>query len=241
MTIAPTLFEATRLRTPRPTAHRPVPDRPVAPGDLVSVPSEQTARNGVVGGIVTGLYGPDGKGNGPRVAFTLHGKDRGRVVPLDLVIRHAKPDELIEDFFAAKAPIVVIPCGAQKLDSPAPAGMMYVGQQHRLARQAADTLARNLDARVLILSAKYGLLDLDTVIEPYDMTIGHPDAVTSLDVARQLIGMDARTIIALTPRDYTALLRGRVGTRVEERLAGTSSIFEQRSILAKVKDGECIA
>lgn len=236
MSTAPTLFEATRLRTPRPTEDRPIPTRPLQLGDHAH-PISLMSPKGWPSGEVVALYGPDGKGNGPRATLRMFRTDDRRTFALDDLRRHAKAHEIVEDFYAEKYPVVVIPCGGKKLTEPAPAGDLYIGSQHRLARQAADTLARNLGARVLILSAKHGLLDLETVVEPYDMTIDHPNAVTAQDVAHQLIGMDARTIIALTPKGYTNLLRGRVGTRIEDRLAGTSGIFEQRTILSTIKNG----
>lgn len=234
MTItAPTLFSPEPITSPRPTERRPVAPRPIALGDHCTVPDLYTMRGGVWGGEAVGLT----RG---RVTIRRHGKKgETRSFPLEKVVRHAKPNELIEDFFAEKDPIIVIPCGKKKLDHAAPAGDLYIGSQHRLARQAADRLAFNNFGRVVILSAKHGLLDLDTVIEPYDLTVGDEGAVDKGYVARQLIAMDARNIIALTPKGYTDLLTGRVGIRVDARLSG--DIFEQRRQLAQIKHGEWVA
>ena len=238
MSTAPiTLFEATRLPNPRPAGDRPVAPRQLELGDRAH-PRSLCSPKGWPSGEVVAFYGPDGKGRGPGATLRMSRNDERRTFALDDLQRHAKPQEVVDDFFAEKDPIVVIPCGGKKLNEPAPAGDLYTGGQHRLARQAADRLALNLGGRVLILSAKHGLLDLDTVIDPYEQRIDAPGAVTQDDVARQLIAMDARNIIALTPKAYTHLLRGRVGVRVDDRLAGTASIFEQRTILATIKNGD---
>jgi hypothetical protein len=224
------------------TAPRPTDERPVAPRRLEvgnhAHPISLISPRGWPSGEVVALLGPDGeKGRGPRATLMMFGTKDRRTFPISDLRRHALPHEIIEDWFAEKDPIIVIPCGYRKLDHAAPAGDMYVGGHHRLARQAADRLALNHGGRVVILSAKHGLLDLDTVIEPYDVTVGDWDAVDKDYVTRQLIAMDARNIIALTPKSYTALLTGRSGSRVDDRLAGTTSIFEQRTVLATIKNG----
>lgn len=79
------------------------------------------------------------------------------------------------------AELIVIPCGARKLDRPARAADMYVGSYHRACRRAAQALRPD---RLLILSARYGLLGLDDLIEPYDTPHGAAAAV-SADVVRE--------------------------------------------------------
>lgn len=80
--------------------------------------------------------------------------------------------------------IVVIPCGGKKLDKPAPAAELYIGSMF------ADTLrtARHMtsDENIRILSAKHGLITLDQIIEPYDVTMGDTDCV-SMDKLRDQI------------------------------------------------------
>ncbi|MCX5134363.1 hypothetical protein OOK06_20005 [Streptomyces sp. NBC_00340] len=70
--------------------------------------------------------------------------------------------------------LVVIPCGSRKLDRRSPAGDLYVGSYHRACRRAAEALE---PGRLLILSARYGLLDLDDVVEPYDTPHGAADSI----------------------------------------------------------------
>lgn len=130
--------------------------------------------------------------------------------------------------------LVVVPCGRAKLDHAAPAGQLYVGGQHRLARQAADVLAAQAGGHVVILSALHGLLQLDQLVEPYDVTMGDPEAVTVDVVQRQLAQLGASRVIALTPRAYSDLLRA-PWVELDDRLAGSRGLLEQRSRLAAIK------
>lgn len=71
---------------------------------------------------------------------------------------------------AQESPLLcaLIACASQKLPYPAQARDLYTSTLFRLNLEYA--IARRVDA-IHILSAKHGLLDLDTVIEPYDMTL----------------------------------------------------------------------
>jgi hypothetical protein len=68
-------------------------------------------------------------------------------------------------------------CAARKLDRPAPARELYVSQLFEKA-SAYATAARD---RRYVLSAKHGLVQPDTVLEPYDVRLGarHPTATPS--------------------------------------------------------------
>ncbi len=97
--------------------------------------------------------------------------------------------------------LVVVACGGAKLDRPAPAGQMYTGSYHRACRRAADAIG----GRLAILSARYGLLGPDDVIEPYDLRMGQPGAVTvaTLRVQARRLGLDvAGTVTVLGGREY---------------------------------------
>jgi hypothetical protein len=63
-------------------------------------------------------------------------------------------------------PLVIIPCGGQKLATPAPASQIYTGTYFKLCLKFARQLTPDFDIR--ILSAKHGLLRLEQVISPYD-------------------------------------------------------------------------
>ncbi len=64
--------------------------------------------------------------------------------------------------------IVLISCVSQKLNHQAKAKDLYVSALFRKSLKYAFTL--NPD-KIFILSAKYHLLSLDQVVEPYDLTL----------------------------------------------------------------------
>lgn len=81
----------------------------------------------------------------------------------------------------------LIPCSKSKQTYPCPARVMYQpSQQFRGAYQVAEQLG----AQVLILSAKYGVLRPEQVIEPYDVTLIGTDRMVkerwAADVIQQL-------------------------------------------------------
>ncbi|GAB1646877.1 DUF6884 domain-containing protein [Krasilnikovia sp. MM14-A1259] len=127
--------------------------------------------------------------------------------------------------------VVVIPCGSRKLDRPAPAGEMYVGSYHRACARAAATRG----GRVLIISAKFGLLDPSTVIEPYDLRMGQRGSVTAKQVREQaarLGVLDAPRVTVMAGRAYVALASQAWGRNVEQPLGGTRGIGQQMARLA---------
>ena len=64
--------------------------------------------------------------------------------------------------------IVLIPCVKRKRQQPAPACQMYVSPLFSKCLE----YARLIDSdHIFILSAKHGLIELDTVIEPYELTL----------------------------------------------------------------------
>ena len=74
-----------------------------------------------------------------------------------------------------KPPLVLIPCSGAKLDHPAPAGQLYTGSLHVLARRAADRIVTDHGGRVMVLSAKHGLIGLEQIVAPYDTTFSRRD------------------------------------------------------------------
>lgn len=63
--------------------------------------------------------------------------------------------------------MVLVGCGAAKADSPQPARLLYTGPMTR----AGVTYAEASGLPWGILSAKYGLLEPDRVVEPYDLAV----------------------------------------------------------------------
>lgn len=61
--------------------------------------------------------------------------------------------------------IFIIPCGSKKADKACQAQQMYLGGYF----QANLSFARKHSNHIFILSAKYGFLRLDQIIQPYEL------------------------------------------------------------------------
>lgn len=64
--------------------------------------------------------------------------------------------------------IVVIACGAKKLDEPAAACDLYTGGLFRAHREIAELKWGGVD---FIMSAKHGLIGASDVLDPYDASL----------------------------------------------------------------------
>ncbi|MFJ9248516.1 DUF6884 domain-containing protein [Streptomyces sp. NPDC101776] len=141
-----------------------------------------------------------------------------------------------DHLYLVKPELVVIPCGSRKLDRPARAADLYIGSYHRACRGAAEALRPD---RLLILSARYGLLDLDDVVEPYDTPHGTTDAVTSQLVLEQatlrgIVHLDP--VLALGGARHVGLVHS-VWPHALTPLAGTRGMGEQMARLAALRKG----
>lgn len=76
-------------------------------------------------------------------------------------------------------------CGRAKVPGRMPAARKYVGGFHAAARRAAAVIAAPSGGQVLIVSAWYGLITLDTEVDDYDLSLGDPGAVTPARIAEQ--------------------------------------------------------
>lgn len=138
----------------------------------------------------------------------------------------------------------IIPCSKEKawdLDparGAVPAGEAYVSDFHRLTRRFAETRAE----RVLILSAKYGLLDLDDLVpSSYDVTFSRPgDPV----VSRETLAAQARAkglerydeLWVVCPDDYLREIERAVeglGVSVVAPLRGLGGLEEMGRFLER--------
>jgi hypothetical protein len=138
----------------------------------------------------------------------------------------------------------VIPCSGAKLDHPAPARNLYTGQHFHHALINIERLAA-LDetegrgpARVLILSARHGLVDPDTVLAPYDQRMDSPGAITAAQLTDQArtLGIDwGAEVYTALPKPYLARLDQalrELDVYVQDIYEGTASIGEQRRVLS---------
>ena len=123
--------------------------------------------------------------------------------------------------------IAIVACGQSKTDYPAPARELYTSSTFRLNLAAAEAIA----GRVLVLSARHGLVELDQVLDPYDTTWGDDGETDVLTLALQLHPLcdpdrSAQDIYLLGPRvyadhlDMAARLLGTTVTWVNEADAG---------------------
>lgn len=141
-------------------------------------------------------------------------------------------------------PTYVIPCSGAKLGHAAPARELYTGSMFRYALGKTSQAAELTGGRVLILSARYGLVELDTVLEPYDVTLKRTGTNLGLafDVREDLRDLDVDDVIAFLPAAYWRVLdyAVRSSTAVEggrrcqavDAYVGCRGIGEQRAALA---------
>lgn len=82
-------------------------------------------------------------------------------------------------------PLVIVPCGARKLPERAPARDLYVGPYFRAALAWAESVTDGDPKRVLILSARYGLIRPWMVRAPYEQRMDLPGAISTERVRGQ--------------------------------------------------------
>lgn len=102
--------------------------------------------------------------------------------------------------------LVVIACGAAKLDHPAQAAELYTSAHFKLMLKAARRLAEDHGGRVVIMSALHGLVELETVLAPYDLKMGETGSITVTTLAGQLKVIAPGSITTLLPHAYAAAL-----------------------------------
>lgn len=129
--------------------------------------------------------------------------------------------------------LIVVPCGGKKLDHPAPAGDLYIGSYHRACRRAAEALH---PARILILSALHGLVELDQMLAPYDLRMGQPGSVTTSTLREQArrLGVDSAEQVAVLAGSRYAEAARAVWPNAELPLRGTRGMGEQLAVLNQI-------
>lgn len=100
----------------------------------------------------------------------------------------------------------VVPCGAAKLDREAPARDLYTSDHFRRQLRAAELACEEGDV-VLVLSALYGLVELDEVLEPYDLRMDQQHSTSAYTLALQLRALGITEVYALLPSKYYRRLR----------------------------------
>lgn len=147
--------------------------------------------------------------------------------------------------------LFVIPCGAAKLPHPSHARSLYTGAMFQycltvVEEEAELAGAAGHNVAVRILSARHGLLDLDTRVEPYEQRMTDRDAVPTAVVAGQLMPLVqaiGTEIHAFLPRPYLAKLlaahelleRRDRRVRIHDHYRGARGIGYQRQVLATLR------
>lgn len=157
--------------------------------------------------------------------------DTAAPAPVEPVAETVAQPALFEVPAQAAQRVVIVPCGARKLDRPAPAAQLYTGPLFRSAYAAA---ARTGD-RILILSALHGLVDPLEVLTPYNVRLGDPESITPGELAAQAarMGVTRADVTVLGGRDYVELART-VWPSADAPLAGSRGIGDMRGRLARM-------
>ena len=133
--------------------------------------------------------------------------------------------------------MVIVACGAKKLDRPARARDLYVGSYFRacLAYALAIALAKD----IFILSAKYGLIGINDQIEPYDLKMGEPGSLTVSALSDQagFGGLFDEKVTVLGGKLYVGLCR-KVWPKLEGPLEGKGGLGKQIQWMRRETDGK---
>ena len=134
---------------------------------------------------------------------------------------------------------VIIPCGGAKRDEVCQAADLYIGSLFAQVLASARGLVD--DTNILILSAKHGLITLDTMVAPYDLKMGKPGLVDAVTVAKQAfdlgIGVDDE-VMTLLPATYERVLNQAmavVGPIPYDIFDGNIGIGDMKAIAKKVR------
>lgn len=114
--------------------------------------------------------------------------------------------------------LVVIACAAAKHEGTHAAAELYTSANfaHMLrsaqahAADAVDSFGRPVEAKVMILSARYGLVELDQHLASYDTKMGDAGCITAAGVAAQLAELAPAAIESLLPAAYRRTLAAAV-------------------------------
>ncbi len=106
--------------------------------------------------------------------------------------------------------IILISCAKRKWNHQAKAKDLYVSDLFRKSLKYASSLNPNM---IFILSAKYHLLGLDQVVEPYDLTLRQMSrhelkawANIVIKELRKEVNLDSDEVIFLAGKEYRRFL-----------------------------------
>lgn len=151
--------------------------------------------------------------------------------------RPALEDRIAARF--ARRQVMVVPCGGAKVAETTIARDLYTGSAFTEVLAAA--IAEVGEENVLILSAAHGLLDLDDLVDPYDVKMGDAEAIDRrdggfIDLVAQILcrGLGEADVYAMLPKKYLAVLdeamRFSGGNTIAPVYEGLLGIGEQKSV-----------
>lgn len=125
--------------------------------------------------------------------------------------------------------LVITPCGATKLNQPAPAYQLYLGPYFKANLRYAHSIAS--PSHIFILSGRYGLVPHDAVIAPYEQIMDGPGSITQAELVQQkarhplLAGWDG-PVVGLGGRRYVSRVLA-LWPQAATPLAGVGGIGRQ--------------
>src|SRR5262245_25278639 len=133
--------------------------------------------------------------------------------------------------------MVIVACGAKKLDRAARARDLYLGSYFRACLAYALAIAPAKD--IFVLSAKYGLIGINDQIEPYDLKMGEPGSVTVSALSDQagFAGLFDEEVTVLGGKSYVRVCR-KVWPKAKAPLEKLGGLFKQISWMRSQADGK---
>lgn len=91
--------------------------------------------------------------------------------------------------------IIIVGCGKSKLKSRSRADELYQGSLFKKRISLARTITT--DDQIFILSAKYGLVSVDQLIDPYELKMGQRGSITARMLSLQAKRLNIRGTIGI--------------------------------------------
>jgi len=148
------------------------------------------------------------------------------------------PAQDLEPVAAASRPVVIVPCGIRKFPGLVRAAEKYCGPYARSARLAGEAVAELTGATVVTLSALYGLLEDDDLVDDYNLRMGDPGSVTAGRVAEQAarLGITNSLVTVIAGKAYADIV-STVWPHAVRALDGCTSYGNQRARMAAIARG----
>lgn len=142
--------------------------------------------------------------------------------------------------------VILIACGKDKKNIASEAKDLYQGSYFKKTLEYAYILSKKHKADIYILSAKYGLLELDTIISPYNFTLNDVSEKYrknwSYGVIKQLNKEIKKTdrVIFLAGKSYNKYLKTYYKNNLEplEGLRIGKKMKRLNKLIEEEKDGE---